>query len=142
MVAQASVAKSQAAKPAAGDPQGRVAATSDDGVADALGSLPNGPGAAAILAAGIGSFALGVFAFVGDAWPMVRRAFNFWSPSGPLSGVTLTAMVVWLLAWYVLSRTWASRNVGLGRVNAAAFLMLAAGLLLTFPPLMDLLQGK
>jgi hypothetical protein len=124
------------------DPECGDASISGDYLASGLGPLPNGPGAAAVLAAGIGSLALGVFAFAGDALPAVRRAFNVWNPSGPLSGVTLTAVVVWLLAWFVLSRTWALRNVSLVRVNAAAFVMLLAGLLLTFPPLMDLLQGK
>jgi hypothetical protein len=109
---------------------------------DTPGPLPNGPGAAAILAAGVGSLVLGLSAFVGDASPVVRRAFNVWSPTGPLSGVTLTAIVVWLLTWFWLSKRWAPRNVNLSRVNAASFLMLLAGLLLTFPPLMDLLQGK
>jgi hypothetical protein len=107
-----------------------------------LDSLPNGPGAAAILAAAIGSAALGVFAFAGDAVPAVRNAFNFWAPTGPLSGVTLTAIVVWLLAWYGLSRRWGTRDVNIVLVNVASFLMLLAGLLLTFPPFMDLLQGK
>jgi hypothetical protein len=107
-----------------------------------LDSLPNGPGAAAILAAGIGSFALGVFAFAGDAVSAVRNGFNFWAPTGPLSGVTLTAIAVWLVAWYGLSKRWGSRDVNLVRVNVAAFLMLIAALLLTFPPFIDLLQGK
>ena len=49
--------------------------------------MPNGPGAAAVLAAGIGSLALGVFAFAGDASPPIGRAFNIWNPTGPLSGV-------------------------------------------------------
>ena len=105
-------------------------------------ALPNGPGAAAILAAGIGSLALGVFAFAGDAFPAIGKAFNFWNPTGALSGVTTLAVVVWLLAWYRLSRIWASRSVDLRPVNRNAFAMLVAGLLLTFPLFMDLLQGK
>ncbi|MDR3534474.1 MAG: hypothetical protein P4L90_28415 [Rhodopila sp.] len=104
--------------------------------------LPTGPGAAAILAAGIGSLALGIFAFAGDAVPVIGRAFNFWNPTGALSGVTLTAIAVWLASWYALSRRWASREVNLVPVNVASFLMLAVALLLTFPPFMDLLQGK
>ena len=103
--------------------------------------MPSGPGAAAVLAAGIGSLALGVFAFAGDASPPIRSAFNIWNPSGPLSGVTSAAVLVWLIAWYLLARRWSTRNVGLGWVNIAAFTMLAGGLLLTFPPFMDLLQG-
>jgi hypothetical protein len=104
-------------------------------------SIPNGPGAAAILAAGAGAFALGLFALIGDAWPAAHRGFDVWKPTGPLSGVTLGAVLVWLAAWFWLSRRWAGREVRLARVNAAAFAMLAAGLLLTFPPVMDLLQG-
>ncbi len=104
--------------------------------------LPTGPGAAAILAAGIGSLALGVLAFVADAFPSASRALNFWSPTGALSGVTVTAIAVWLLAWHGLWRRWRTLDIGLGPVNRAAFLMLAAALLLTFPPFADLLQGR
>ena len=104
--------------------------------------LPNGPGGAAILAAGVDSLALGVFAFAGDAWPAVKLAFNLWKPTGPLSGVTTAVICVWLVVWFGLSRRWARRDVNLAAVNLAAFVMLAAGLLLTFPPFMDLLQGK
>ena len=103
---------------------------------------PTGPGAAAILAAGIGSLALGVFAFAGDAVPAAGRALSVWQPTGTLSGVTIAAIVVWLVSWFVLSRRWAHRDVRLGPVNAAAFAMLVAALLLTFPPFMDALQGK
>lgn len=116
--------------------------TSEGAARDAASRLRSGPGAAAILAAGLGSLALGVFAFVGDAWPAVRRAFIVWPPTGPLSGVTVAAIAVWLAAWLALSRLWRAHDINLARVNAAAFLMLIAGLLLTFPPFMDLLQGK
>jgi hypothetical protein len=104
--------------------------------------LPNGPGAAAILAAGIGCATLGVFDLAGDASPAIGQAFVFWQPTGTLSGVTVCAIVVWLLAWLVLSRRWAQRNVNLTGVTLVAFSLLAVGLALTFPPFMDLLQGK
>jgi hypothetical protein len=105
-------------------------------------SLRNGLGAAAILAAGVGTFALGLFAIAGDASPVIRHVLNFWPASGPLSGVTSSAIVVWLLTWYVLSRRWGASEVNLVRVNVASFAMLLAGLLLTFPPFIDFLQGK
>ena len=104
--------------------------------------MPNGSGAAAILAAGIGCLVLGICAYAGDAVVALGNAFIFWTPTGPLSGVTTTAIVVWLVSWFLLSRLWAGREVNLARVNVAAFLMLLAGLLLTFPPIMDLLEGK
>ena len=105
-------------------------------------SLANGAGAAALLAAGIGSLALGVFALAGDAWATAHKAFNIWTPSGPLSGVTTAAVLVWLASWLALNRRWRGRQVNLRRASLAAFVMLGAGLLLTFPPVMDWLQGK
>ena len=104
--------------------------------------LTNGTGGAAILAAGIGALALGVFAFAGDAVHWIGRAFSIWPPSGALSGVTTAAIAVWLGSWYWLARRWRGRTVALAWVNSAAFVMLLTGLLLTFPPFMDFLQGK
>jgi fluoride ion exporter CrcB/FEX len=105
-------------------------------------SLPNGPAAAAILAAGIGCFLLGVFAVVADASKPVARFFTFYVPTGPLSGVTTTAIFLWLVAWIVLARIWRLRTVALAKVNVAAFALLLLGILLTFPPFADLLLRK
>jgi hypothetical protein len=104
--------------------------------------MSNGKGAAAITAVGVGSVALGVFTLSGDAIPSVARVFNVWNPTGPLSGVTGLTIIIWLAAWWILARAWGERDVSLKRVNWAAGLMVVAGLLLTFPPFMDLLQGK
>jgi hypothetical protein len=116
--------------PDAGNPDGTIA------------NIPNGPGAAAILAAGIGSAALGILALVGDASPTINNMLNFYRPAGALSGVTTVTIIVWLLAWLVLFLLWRSKTVALVAVNLAALAMLAIGFLLTFPPVMDLLQGK
>jgi hypothetical protein len=103
---------------------------------------PNGGAAAAVLGAAIGVCTLGVLALAGDAVPAVAHALNIWSPTGPLSGVTGLAIIVWLAAWFTLARSWASRNLDFRRINIIALLLTAAGVLLTFPPFMDLLQGK
>jgi len=106
-------------------------------------SLPaNGPGAAALLAAAIGGFTLGVVAFVGDASSGVARALTWWKPTGPLSGVTDVTIIVWLASWLVLSRLWARRTLDFRRISLLAVLLFIVGLLLTFPPFMDFLQGK
>jgi hypothetical protein len=104
--------------------------------------LPNGAGAAAILAAGIGCAALGVLAVLGDAFSSIKSLLNFYNPTGPLSGVTTVAIIVWLASWFMLARKWDGRDVALNWVSAIAFILLAVGLFLTFPPGMDLLQGK
>jgi hypothetical protein len=102
----------------------------------------NGPGAAAVLAAATGCFTLGILALAGDASLPVARALNFWKPTGPLSGVTSVAIIVWLTVWFALAHIWARRNVNFSVVNGACIVMFVAAFLLTFPPFMDLLQGK
>ena len=102
------------------------------------GSIPNGSGAAAILAAGVGAFTLGLVAVAADRIAEIKGLLNFYTPTGPLSGVTTVAIVMWLAAWLVLDVRWRRRDVALSRINAAAFVLLALGLLLTFPPVGDL----
>lgn len=109
---------------------------------DSNRQLPTGRAAAAILAAGLGSFALGALALVTDAFPALAQGMILWRPTGPLSGVTTAAVAIWLLAWAALARRWSRRDVALAPIAAWAFALLAAGVLLTFPPFMDLLQGK
>lgn len=102
-------------------------------------SKPNGAGAAALLAAGLGCFLLGVFAVLGDQSAACKKFFVFYRPTGPLSGVTTSAIIVWLAAWIVLRLRWRNRSVNLAGISPFAFVLLALGLLLTFPPFADLL---
>jgi hypothetical protein len=109
------------------------------------GSAPvpaNGGAAAAVLAVALGCFILGVGALAGDASPAVAHVLNVWNRTGPLSGVTTLAILAWLLAWFLLARVWGGRELDLRRINLLALALVVVGLLLTFPPFMDLLQGK
>jgi hypothetical protein len=63
----------------------------------------------------------------------------FSKPTGPLSGVTTSAIVVWLIAWAVFHMRWRRKHVRFERICTAALVLLALGLLLTFPPFADLL---
>jgi len=103
---------------------------------------PNGPGAATLLAAGIGAAVLGVAALAGDAFAGIAHVLTVSRATGPLSGVTDVAILAWLVSWSVLARRWARRDVPLGRIIRITAALFALGLLLTFPPFMDLLQGK
>ncbi len=105
-------------------------------------ALTNGQAGAAILAAGVGSAALGVLALAGDAFPAVNHFLTFYRPTGALSGVTTGAIVLWLVVWFGLERRWRGKQIDFWRVNAGALVLLLVGVLLTFPPFMDLLQGK
>jgi len=101
--------------------------------------IPNGWARPQLLAAGIGACAVAVLAIAADKMPAMQRLMIFYRPTGPLSGVTTSAIVVWLLAWGALEIRWRQREVNLQRVGAVAMALLIVSLLLTFPPLADLL---
>jgi hypothetical protein len=85
---------------------------------------------------------LGTLAFAGDASDVIGKFLNFYNPTGTLSGVTTAAIVVWLAVWFVPAKRWQTKTVAVEKVNLAAFVLLAVGLLLTFPPFINFLKGK
>lgn len=104
-------------------------------------TLPNGPAAAAILASGIGSMALGLFTTLAEASGAVKTTLNFYNPAGPLSGKTTVAVIVWLVAWGILHGLWKSEEVNFRKVFTAALILIGLGLLGTFPPFFEAFGG-
>jgi hypothetical protein len=104
-----------------------------------LPAITNGAGAAAILSAGIGSFALALLAFAADKSAAIKSILVFYKPTGALSGVTTTAILIWLLTWSILELRWRKKSVAFGPVGVVAFVLLGLSFLLTFPPIADLL---
>src|SRR2546428_11900488 len=78
-------------------------------------SKPTGPGAAAVVAAGIGTFTIGLMASLAVASAGLNNALNWYDPTGPLSGKTGVGVVAWLLAWVILHVAWESKKVNFGR---------------------------
>ena len=100
--------------------------------------VPNGPAMAAILAAGFGSFAMGVFVILNETGLFTAPAL--YGPAGGVSGRTTFATLTWLIAWFVLHRRWASREVAAPRVFAITLVLIALGIILTFPPVWRLVE--
>jgi hypothetical protein len=116
-------------------PQTEARPVAHTGGDSTLAYKPNGPAAAAILAAGIGSAALGLAVILVEMSPgTIKPLLNLYNPVGPLSGKTTVAVVVYALAWLCLGLWARDRNVNFGRWALAAFILLGVGLLLTFPP--------
>lgn len=101
--------------------------------------IPNGSGAAAMLAASAGSLVLALLAIAADKSALIKGSLNFYQPTGPLSGVTTLALVVWLLVWGLLELRWGKRTVAIGPLSLVSLTVLALSILLTFPPIADLL---
>jgi hypothetical protein len=112
--------------------------TSDRSLAFGVPVIPNGSGVAAILAAAIGCFSLAVLAFAGDKSVAIKNSLNFYKPTGPLSGVTTVAILIWFVVWGLLEWRWGKKTVVMGRTIAVAFVLLGLSLLLTFPPIVDI----
>jgi hypothetical protein len=92
----------------------------------------NGAAAAAFLAAGIGAFAIGLFVILDAAG--IYSAPAIYGPAGGASGRTGFAIVVWAIAWPLLHFRWKDRQVEASRVYAVAAVLVALGILGTFPP--------
>lgn len=99
----------------------------------------NGVAAAAILSAGIGSFALGIFTVLAEMSPWAKGMMTLTMPVGPLSGKTTFAVVIWLASWMVLHLLWRNRDIGrFNEVIVAALLLVGLGFLGTFPLFFEL----
>ncbi len=104
-------------------------------------ALTNGPAAAAILASGIGSLALGLFTCLTQALAPVNGALSFYDPTGSLSGETTLAVLAWLASWAILHGLWKREQVDFGKVFVATLILIALGLLGTFPPFFHVFGG-
>jgi hypothetical protein len=92
----------------------------------------NGPAWAALLAAGIGGFAMGLVVLLNEAG--IFTAPSLYAPSGGVSGRTTIAVAVWLVSWAVLHARWRERRVEARRIRTVMLALIAAGLVATFPP--------
>ena len=97
----------------------------------------DGPGAAAMLAAGIGVFSLGLLTTLNE----VSEALHDWLQSfemgrgvGPLAGKTTVAVIVWLIAWLIMGIAWRKRDINIRRVFWIGLVLGLLGVLLMFPP--------
>jgi len=101
---------------------------------------PNGPVAAAFIAAGIGSLVLGLMVVLAEASSDINAALDFarnyglGSGVGPLSGKVLVATTAFLLSWVVLHLVLRKKEVNFSVAFIVALVLVGAGFLLTFPP--------
>lgn len=98
----------------------------------------NGAAMAAFLAAGVGAFALGLFVVLHESG--LFSAPSLYGPAGGLSGRTAFAVVTWWIAWGFAHRAWRGRSVDARRVFTVTLVLIALGLVATFPPVWPLFE--
>lgn len=94
---------------------------------------PEGPIAAAILAGGVGCFALGVLTTLAEASTSIKDWLNWQDRVGPLSGKTGMAVIAWLVAWGVLHVVYRDKPFETRRALTIALVLVALGAVGTFP---------
>jgi hypothetical protein len=102
---------------------------------------PSGPAAAVVLAAGLASFTLGLLSVLTAASGSVSNALTLSDGVGDISGVTTASTVVFFSSWGVLASVWRQADPPLLRVAAATAVLIALGLLGTFPPFFNAVGG-
>jgi hypothetical protein len=94
---------------------------------------PSGPAAALILAGGIAVFCMGLVTTLGEASTGIADALQWNDRVGPLSGKTLITVIVFALAWALLTALWRRANPPLRSITIASAVLIVLGLVGTFP---------
>jgi hypothetical protein len=105
-----------------------------------LADRADGPAAAAMVAAGIGVFALGLFttlAEISEGFKSFLERFDVVDGVGPLAGKTTLAVLVWALAWAVLAVAWRGKDSNLRRMFTIGLVLGILGAIGTFPPFFE-----
>ena len=97
----------------------------------------NGAAWAAFLAAGIGTFAMGLVVVLNEAG--LFAAPSLYGPAGGVTGRTTIAVLIWLIGWVVLHVRWRRREVAAAPVATLTLVLIALGILGTFPPFWGML---
>jgi fluoride ion exporter CrcB/FEX len=99
---------------------------------------PNGPAAAALLAAAFGSLVMGILTTWAEAYTGFADKINLQHRVGPLSGKVTFAGLAFVIAWVALSLVLWKRNLPWTPVAIVAAALIGGGFTGTFPKFFDL----
>jgi len=109
-----------------------------------LKDKPDGPGAAAMLAAGIGILALGLLTTLNEVSEGLHDFLDGFSGDfgvGPLAGKTTVAAIAFVAAWLVFGFMWKSKDVDIKRVFWIGLVLGLVGAVFMFPPVFEAFAG-
>lgn len=109
-----------------------------------LEDKPDGPGAAVMLAAGIGICVLGlntVFAVISAGYNDFLGKFAGDAGVGPLAGKTIIAVLFFFLSWIILHVMWKDKDVDIKKMFWVGLGLGLIGALGTFPPVFEAFHG-
>jgi hypothetical protein len=100
------------------------------------------PISAAIIAGGVGTFALGLLTTLAEVSARFKEAIVLNDRVGPLSGKTTFAVAIWLVAWGILHFALRGRSFQVAKALPIAVVLIVLGLLGTFPPIFELFAAE
>lgn len=121
-------------------------------VIEETATKPNGPVAAGFIAAGVGALVIGLAVVANEASTAIKQAigwdvnaflkfdanYGLGSGVGPLSGKVTLAVIAFAITWAILGFIWRGRELPFRQVFWISLALVAAGFLLTFPPIFAL----
>lgn len=105
---------------------------------------PNGPVAAAFIAAGIASLVLGLFATLSEMSEDINgflrwdTNYGIGSGVGALSGKVGMAVIAYVVSWVVLYIALRGKEVDFRKAFLVSLILVGLGFALTFPPIFTL----
>jgi hypothetical protein len=99
---------------------------------------PNGGIVAAVIAAGAACAVLGLLTVLAAAVPALSDVLIFYAPAGPISGELILSAFAYLIIWTNLHFRLRGRELSLSKGFLITTLLLAIGLIGTFPPFYQL----
>ena len=102
-----------------------------------LADKHDGPGAAAIVAAGFGIFALGLLTVLSEVSEAIHDFLGdmaFDQGVGPLAGKTILASLAFFISWGILGYLWRDKDPDIKRMFWIGLGFGITGAVMTFPP--------
>lgn len=105
-----------------------------------LADKPDGPAAAAMIAAGAGVFLLGFFTTGAVIWEGLKSFLTDFQGSrgvGSLAGKTTLSVLLWLVIWGALAFLWKGKDVDIKVAFRIGLVLGILGAILMFPPVFE-----
>ena len=99
--------------------------------------VTTGRAAAALVASGIGTLFIGLMTTGAEISPALKEFLTWTKPVGPLSGKTGLSVIIWLISWAVMHYLFKDKESNLGRAFTITLILIALGVIFTFPPVFE-----
>jgi hypothetical protein len=99
--------------------------------------VTTGRAVAALVASGIGTLFLGLMTTGAEASPGLKEFLTWSTPVGPLSGKVGVSVIIWLISWAVMHYLFKDKESNLGRAFTITLVLIAIGVIFTFPPVFE-----